>query len=144
MIGSSKQPARYRPIARPVTQTRSIYSRNVRMAQLLTAAIILLAAVASAGGLLIPGLYRNPAPIVPAMQGQDAITLLVLPILSVALLATKAWVGARNPGLDRAAGLRVVYLHGSSVRILLQCLSSALYSPVLHTSLDRGAVHGAA
>ena len=43
-----------------------------------------MALAASAAGLLVPGLYRDPIGIRPAMQGQDAVTLLVLPIFVAA------------------------------------------------------------
>jgi hypothetical protein len=42
---------------------------RLRVAHWLTALIIPLAGVAAAGGLTVPGWYRNPAAIVPALQG---------------------------------------------------------------------------
>jgi peptidoglycan/LPS O-acetylase OafA/YrhL len=76
-------------------------SPSFRVAQTLTALIIVLAAVASAGGLFIHGLYRDPADFVPVLQGQDLVTLLAMPILAGALLmakrgserATMVWIG---------------------------------------------------
>lgn len=71
-------------------------------ALLLTSALIPLAAVAAGAGLLFPEVYRrNPATIIPAMRGQDLVTLLALVVLGVALLgawrqsarATVIWLG---------------------------------------------------
>jgi len=85
----------------PVTRTTPTVSANLRVAQILTVLIALLAAVAAAGGLFIPGLYRDPATFVPILQGQDLVTLIALPVLLVMLLAarrgsaraTLAWLG---------------------------------------------------
>ena len=74
---------------------------RLRVAHGLTVLIIPLAAIAAAGGLAIPNLYRNPATIIPALQGQDLITLLMLLPLTLALLgstrgsarATLVWLG---------------------------------------------------
>ena len=72
-----------------------------RAAQLLTVLIVPLAAMASAGGLLTPDLYRDAAGVLPAIKGQDLVTLLSLPVLAGVLLsvrrgsarATVAWLG---------------------------------------------------
>lgn len=66
-----------------------------------TLVIAPLALAASAAGLLLPDLYRDPVTIRPAMQGQDAVTLLVLPMLVASSMAaargsTRArliWIG---------------------------------------------------
>src|SRR5690242_4418304 len=76
-------------------------STSLRIAYLLTAIIIPLAFIASLGGLFISGLYRDTPQIVPTMQGQDAVTVLITPILLVSLLAarrgstraTLIWIG---------------------------------------------------
>jgi hypothetical protein len=71
---------------------------SLRTAHLLTAALIPLVAVATLCGLLIPTAYRrNPAALTPALQGQDLVTLLGLPVLAVALLAS--WRGSRRATL---------------------------------------------
>ena len=72
-----------------------------RVAQLLTLLIIPLAVIASAGGLFIPDLYRDPPGVLPAIKGQDLVTLVTLPVLAGVLLgarrgsarATMAWMG---------------------------------------------------
>jgi hypothetical protein len=66
-------------------QTITTRIPNLRVAQLLTAMIVLLALIASAGGLFINSLYRDPASVLPAIQGQDLVTLLALPALVAAL-----------------------------------------------------------
>lgn len=58
----------------------------MHVARLLTIALIPLVALAAAAGLLVPAVYaRNPATIIPALRGQDLVTLLALPALAVAL-----------------------------------------------------------
>lgn len=58
---------------------------NLRVAQILTVPIILLAAVAGAGGLFIPGLYGESPTIAAVIRGQDLVTLMALPFLAAAL-----------------------------------------------------------
>lgn len=71
-------------------------------AVVLTVLIIVLGAVASAGGLFIPGLYRDNSYMVAQAVGQDVVTLFVaVPALCMALFyvirgsapATLAWLG---------------------------------------------------
>lgn len=64
-----------------------VASSSARVAYTLTALIVVLAAVAAAGGLFIRGLYREPAEFVPVLQGQDLVTLIASPVLAVSLLA---------------------------------------------------------
>jgi hypothetical protein len=72
-----------------------------RLAHLLTLLIIPLAALASAGGLFIPDLYRDAPGVLPAIKGQDLITLVSTPVLALVLRgvmrgsarATMAWMG---------------------------------------------------
>jgi Mg/Co/Ni transporter MgtE len=59
------------------------------VAEILTVLVIVLGIVASASGLLLPNLYRDPVGIVPALRGQDLITLLTMPILLVTLFAVR-------------------------------------------------------
>jgi len=68
------------PVA--VMKTKPTTSPNLRVAQTLTALIVLLATVASAGGLLIPDLYRDPAAMKPVLQGQDLVTLIAIPVMA--------------------------------------------------------------
>lgn len=74
---------------------------SLGLAQRLTLLIIPLAAITSAGGLLIPDLYRDAPGVLPAIKGQDLITLVSLPVLAGVLRgvkrgsarATVAWIG---------------------------------------------------
>jgi hypothetical protein len=50
----------------------------------LTSAATILAMAASATGVFVPDVYRDPAAIVPAMRGQDLVTLLLAPALIAA------------------------------------------------------------
>lgn len=67
----------------------------------LTAAIIPLAAVAAGAGLLLPGIYRDPAWLVPQARGQDLVTLLAVLALAIVYPAVRrcearavlAWLG---------------------------------------------------
>lgn len=60
---------------------------NLRTARLLSILIAILAALASAGGLLLPGLYRDNLFVTSAWKGNDLVTLLLaVPLLVLALL----------------------------------------------------------
>ena len=58
MIDRQKQPLLQQRMLPSRTQTTTTFSPNLRVAQLLTAMIVPLALVASAGGLFIGSLYR--------------------------------------------------------------------------------------
>lgn len=73
-----------------------------RAAWYLSRLIVPLAAVAAGGGLLIPGLYRDSAALVPVLRGQDLVTLLALPAMAVAMAAARRGSG---PGLIVWAGV---------------------------------------
>ena len=64
-------------------------------------AILVLATAASLAGLLAPGVYRDPAVLLPQLYGQDLVTL----VLGVPLLAAGMWGLAR----ESVAG-RVIWL----------------------------------
>jgi hypothetical protein len=55
-----------------------------RLGERLSLAVVVLAAIASLAGLLVPGLYREGA-LRAAMRGQDLVTLAALPVLAAAL-----------------------------------------------------------
>ncbi len=74
-------------------------SSNLRIAQTLTVSIILLAALAALGGLLLPGLYRETEWVLPQVRGQDLVTLLALPFLAAAMAAA-AGIGAGDYDVD--------------------------------------------
>ena len=65
-------------------------SSALTVARRLSVLIVALAAVASAGGLALPGLYRDTAWVVPQNRGTDFVTLCVaLPALCIALRASQ-------------------------------------------------------
>lgn len=84
-----KKAHRVRWAAAP-THAGLIISFNVRVARLLTTIIVPLAFIASAGGLLIHNLYRDAPEVIPAMRGQDLVTLISCPILAAVLLASES------------------------------------------------------
>lgn len=64
--------------------------QSLRTAQLLSSVILVLTAVAAAGGIFMPGLYRGNAWVVTATRAQDWFTLVaVLPALVVTLWVTR-------------------------------------------------------
>lgn len=67
-------------------------AERLRPALVLSTLTIPLAALAAAGGLLIPGLYRDHPALVPVLQGQDLVTLLALPAMAWGMVA--AWRGS--------------------------------------------------
>lgn len=89
-------------IGTPPRQPASAAERRLRLAHRLSAAAIPLIGLAAAVGLASPAAYRrNPAQIIPALQGQDLVSLLALPALAAALYgswrgsarATLIWLG---------------------------------------------------
>jgi hypothetical protein len=68
---------------------KSAINANEQVATILSAIIILLVSIASVGGLWITGLYRDPATIVPALRGQDLVTLLIQPALLTIIIISR-------------------------------------------------------
>ena len=90
----------------------------LRAALWLTVAMIPLIILAALAGLAAPAVYaRNPATIVPALRGQDLVTLLATPALAAALYgasrgsarATLIWFGLAGYMLYTYAGAAVGY-----------------------------------
>lgn len=71
-----------------MTETRRTPER-LRVAFALSRLIVVLAALAAAVGLLIPGVYRETAWVVPQNRGQDLVTLLALAVLVPVLVAAR-------------------------------------------------------
>lgn len=96
-----KLPNRPRVAAGPVPVAPAASQSSLRVAQRLTVAAMILAAVAAAIGLLAPGVYNETEWALPQVRGQDLLTLLALPVLAWALAgvgrnstrATLLWVG---------------------------------------------------
>jgi hypothetical protein len=97
----------------------------------LTLLLLPLLAAASLAGLLWPGLYREPAAIVPAMRGQDFITLLCVPALLAALLShrrqsprgTLAWIGLLGYVLYTYVGSALAYYVNQVTLLYIALLS---------------------
>lgn len=76
-------------------------SHDLTLAHRLTTVVLLLAAIAAAGGLFWSGLYRDPLWSSAQMRGQDAVTLLTLPCVAIAQAYARrgsarglfAWIG---------------------------------------------------
>lgn len=97
----------------------------------LTLILLPLLVAASLAGLLWPGLYREPAAIVPAMRGQDIVTLLCVPALLAALLAhrrgsargTLAWMGLLGYVLYTYLGAALAYYVNQVTLLYIALLS---------------------
>jgi hypothetical protein len=95
-----------------------------------------LLALAAGAGLLAPAVYgRNPATIVPALRGQDLVTLLAVPVLTAAVAgawrgsqrATLIWLGVLGYMAYTYAGAAVGYAFAE-----LTLLYIALFSLAVH------------
>jgi hypothetical protein len=127
--------------ARTPRAENTIPSQGV--AQLLSVIILVLAAVASTGGLFIPGLYRFAAWLVPATRGQDLVTLVVaLPALGVALIATRrgsargalAWIGLLGYICYTYIGAAFAYDFGPFFLIYVALFSLSVFALVAAVS----------
>ena len=67
-----------------------MFPNKFRTARILSISIAILAAIASAGGLLLPSLYRDNLFVISAWKGNDVITLfLAVPLLVAAMIHAK-------------------------------------------------------
>jgi hypothetical protein len=105
-----------RQAARHLQVRLTMSNAYLRSAYLATIAIVPLAAIATLGGLLMPGLYSERM-LAPAMRGQDLLTLLTLPLLVTAMAgaqrgsarATLVWLGLLGYELYTYAGAAFAY-----------------------------------
>lgn len=113
------------------------HASALRAARLLSAALIPLAALAAAAGLLFPEVYaRNPTTIIPALRGQDLITLLALPALAVALRgagrgsarATLIWLGLLGYLGYTYAGAALGYFFAALTPLYIFLFSLAVFA----------------
>lgn len=127
-----------------------MFSPNLRVAQTLTVAIIVLAAIACLGGLLLPGLYRETAWALPQVRGQDLVTLLVLPVLAAALIgvrrgsarAAMTWIGVLGYILYTYAGASFSYYFNRFFLIYVALFSLSIFAIIAATTgLDIDAIH---
>jgi hypothetical protein len=111
-------------------------SPNLRLAQMLTVVIILLAAVAGAGGLLMPDLYREPAALAVQMQGQDLVTLIAALALAATLVAvrrgsaraTVIWIGLLGYMLYTYVGAAFAYAFNQFFLIYVALFSLSMFA----------------
>lgn len=113
-------------------------SPTLRLAQILTGLIIPLAAWASAGGLLVPGLYGDSPAVAAVIQGQDLVTLLALPFLAIAMRgvgrgskrALLVWFGLVAYILYTYTGAAFVYDFNAFFLIYVALFSLSLFALV--------------
>jgi hypothetical protein len=123
---------------KPAQGSRTVFA-DWNLAEILTALIIVLGSIASVAGLLMPNLYRDPVSIVPALRGQDLITLLTMPVLAVILLAvhrgsTRArliWIGLLGYVLYAYLGAALGYFLNSFTLLYIALFSLSLAAMVL-------------
>lgn len=137
-------------MTKPAPAPKSAATQGRRVAQILTVLILLLAAVASAGGLFLPGLYRDTAWVVPQNRGADLVTLvLALPALLIALLAarrgsfraTMIWVGLLGYLLYTYIGGTFAFAFNDFYLIYLALFSLTAFALVAAVSfIDPGAL----
>jgi len=131
--------------------TVSVEPRNrLRVAYLLTHIVAALAAVASAAGVFVPGLYRDNAWVIPQNQGTDLVTLsIAVPVLLLAARlavrdsarAALVWFGVLGyvwyvyTGASFAYALNNVFLF--YVALFALCIAALIAQA---TRLDVGAI----
>jgi hypothetical protein len=117
---------------RPAVAVGSVSRASQWVARMLSVILLALLALASAAGLFIADLYRDPEPVVAMFRGYDLSALLVLvPLLAVTLLpalraSTRAqlvWLG----GLAYAVYHSAIYVFGSEFNDLF-LIHVALFS----------------
>jgi hypothetical protein len=119
-------------------RTRPEVSPTLRMAWILTLPIALLAGVAAAAGLFLPGLYREPPAFVPVLQAQDLVTLVAVPILIGALVAawrgsaraTLVWVGLLGYVFYTYTGAAFAYFFNDFFLIYIALFSLSVFALV--------------
>ncbi len=134
MTGQTIRGAEPKPVPSSIT-----LNTNWAAAEILTILIIVLGIIASAGGLLIPSLYRDPVSIVPALRGQDLITLLTMPILLMTLFAVRRgstrakliWIGLLGYVLYAYLGAAVGYFLNNFTLLYIALFSLSLAAMVL-------------
>lgn len=122
---------------------------RLRLARWLTAAVIPLIALAALAGLASPQTYgRNPATIIPALRGQDLVTLVALPALAAALYrswlgstrATLIWLGVLSYMLYTYTGAAIGYYFDALTPLYILLFSLTLFTMGLVVGgLDAGA-----
>lgn len=99
----------------------------------LTIVLLPLVTAAAAVGIWVPGVYREPAAILPAMQGQDFVTLLAVPVLVLALIGhrsgsargTLMWIGLLGYVLYTYTGAAIAYYVNRFTLLYIAVFSAA-------------------
>jgi|APCry1669189070_1035195.scaffolds.fasta_scaffold00235_13 hypothetical protein len=127
----------------PVKRTATGVAANVRVALWLSVAMIPLVAMAAAAGLLAPAIYqRNPATLIPALRGQDLVTLLLVPALGGALWgawrgsirATLIWIGLLGYMFYTYTGAAVGYYFAELTPLYIALFSLSVFALVAAAS----------
>lgn len=122
----------------PTSKIESVGS-GLRVAERLTIIVMVLTLVASLGGLFMPGLYRDPAAIIPALQGQDLVTLISMPALILTMLAARRgsarakliWIGLLGYVLYTYLGAAVGYYLNNFTLLYIAVFSLSLAALIL-------------
>jgi hypothetical protein len=117
----------------------------------LTALIVPLAGIAAGVGLLIPHVYRDAEGVVPAIRGQDLLTLVTVPLLAAALRgaqrgsarASIIWLGLLGYLLYTYAGAAFAYALNELFLVYVALFALCLFTVVgvLAEGLTRPGVH---
>jgi hypothetical protein len=124
-------------ISIPTNRIVPALSPGLRVALWLTTAMIPLLVFVTAAGLVAPEVYRrNPATIIPALRGQDLVTLLALPVLGAALYrawrgsarATLIWIGVLGYMFYTYAGAAVGYYFAELTLVYITLFSLSVFA----------------
>lgn len=125
------------PFTLPTRTTIPAITPGLRVAFWLSVAMLPLLVLATGAGLLAPAVYqRNPATIIPALRGQDLVTLLVLPVFGVALVrawrgsqqATLIWIGVLGYLFYTYAGAAVGYFFAELTLLYIVLFALAVFA----------------
>lgn len=106
------------------------------LALFLSALIIPLVTLAAGGGLRIEGLYRDSPALVPVLQGQDLVTLILLPIMSAAIIVARrgsaagliVWAGALGYLCYTYLGASVAYAFNALILVYIALFSLTTFA----------------
>ena len=117
--------------------------QTLSAAEILSLIILVLTAVAAAGGLFLPDLYRDTAWVVPQNRGTDFVTLLLaLPALAVTLLAVRRgsvrariiWVGLLGYLLYIYTGAAMAYAFNAFFLLYVALFALTIFALVTAVS----------
>jgi hypothetical protein len=122
---------------------------RLRPALILSSLAVALTALAAAGGLLLPWLYRDNPALVPVLQGQDLVTLLALPPLAWAMVAAArgsargaiVWAGVLGYLCYTYLGAATAYHFNAFTPLYIALLGLTVFGLIaLLTALDPAAI----